>query len=187
MVTGIKSAAVLSPIFPPMDNAIKITTDRNDSKRNRYPAERFADLTYNATRRNTKTSVVKGGLLDRVKKDPAFVAWRKKILAQYRLNPLIKKRREGLKLGGNKFFSLEGDLEQKLAIRGVTINADFTETNGKISVNYSIDDIFDIRTQAGRGDFYNGINGFLEPIWVDFFHGNEDMHVEIKWNETITK
>lgn len=111
----------------------------------------------------------------------------KKILAQYRLNPLPKKRREGLKLGGNKFFSLEGDLELKLAIRGVTINADFAETNGKISVNYSIDDIFDIRTQAGRGDVYNGINGFLEPIWVDFFHGNEDMHVEIKWNETITK
>jgi len=34
---------------------------------------------------------------------------------------------------------------------------------------------------------YNVISGVLEPIWVNVFHGNEDMKVEVRWNETITK
>ena len=55
------------------------------------------------------------------------------------------------------------------------------------TINYNIDDTFDIRQQEGRGMVYNGINGILQPIWVDAFHGNEDMKVEVRWNETIAK
>ena len=74
-----------------------------------------------------------------------------------------------------------------LSIRGAYINADFVESNGTTTINYSIDDTFDIKQQGGRGTVYNVINGVLEPIWVNFFHGNEDMKVEVRWNETITK
>ncbi|TJY62785.1 RHS repeat-associated core domain-containing protein, partial [Sphingobacterium alkalisoli] len=187
LVKGTKSAAVLSPLFQPMDKTLKIFNDWTSQKKDKYPAENFTDLAYNATRRNAQTSVVKGDLLNRVKKDPAFKAWRKQIIAQYKLNPLIKSRVQPFKLGGNKFFSLEGDLELKLSIRGAVINANFVESNGTTTINYSIVDTFDIRQQEGRGGVYNGINGILEPVWVDFFHGNQDMKVEVRWNETITK
>ncbi|MBE9599498.1 hypothetical protein [Pedobacter sp. MC2016-24] len=156
-------------------------------RKDKYSAGNFIDLAYNATRRNTQASVVKGDLINRVKKDPAFQAWRKKIIAQYKMNPLLKKRLDVFKLGGDKFFSLEGDIELRLSIRGAYINADFVESNGTTTINYSIDDTFDIKQQGGRGTAYNVINGVLEPIWVNFFHGNEDMKVEVRWNETITK
>lgn len=187
VIRGYKAVSVMSPLFPQLDRPLKMFTDWTDQKRNKYPAENFTDLAYNATRRNAQTSVVKGDLLNRVKNDPAFKAWRKQIIAQYRLNPLINKISQPLKLGGNKFFSLDGDTELKLSIRGAVINANFVESNGTTTLNYGIDDVFDIRQQGGRGLLYNGINGFLEPIWVDVFHGNEDMKVEVRWNETVTK
>ncbi|MBE9599484.1 hypothetical protein [Pedobacter sp. MC2016-24] len=57
-----------------------------------------------------------------MKKDPAFQAWRKKIIAQYKMNPLLKKRLDLFKLGGDKFFSLEGDL--------VNILQEYNKDNG---------------------------------------------------------
>lgn len=132
--------------------------------------------------------MVKGELLNRVKNNPAFRAWRKQIIALYKLNPVINRTpSKVMKLGGDKFFSFEGDLELKLSIRGAVINANFSESNGLITVNYSIEDTFDIRPTAGRGAIYNGINGMLEPIWVGVFHGNEDMNVEVRWSETIKR
>jgi RHS repeat-associated protein len=187
VIRGYKTLATISPLFPKLDNSLKMFTDWTEQKKDKYPAGNFTDLAYNATRRNAQASVVKGDLLNRVKKDPAFLAWRKQIIAQYKLNPLINKRRQPLKLGGDKFFSMEGDIELRLSIRGAWVNANFVESNGATIINYGIDDTFDIRQQGGRGLIYNGINGVLEPIWVDVFHGNENMNVEVRWNEKITK
>lgn len=68
-------------------------------------------------------------------------------------------------MGGNKFFSLEGDIELKLSIRKVLINANFGESKTR------------------RLGLVN--NGILEQIWVDVFHRNEDMKVEVRWNKMI--
>jgi hypothetical protein len=68
-------------------------------------ARNFEEMVHNATVRRASMTIIKGRLLEKLKKDPAFQAWRKKILAYYKANLLIKKYSETMKLGGHPFFS----------------------------------------------------------------------------------
>jgi hypothetical protein len=148
-------------------------------------AENFDDMAYNAIVNYSSKTIVTGELLNKLKNDPAFQAWRKKILAQYKANPLIKRYAQVIKFGGQKFFSTDGDTESKLSIRNAPVIATFDESNGTITINYQLNDSFDLDYQAGRGAVYNGINGVLKPIWVGILDGRPDMKVEGDWSETL--
>lgn len=146
----------------------------------------FQGLAYNSIVRNSDKSVLEGDLIEKLKKDPAFQTWRKQILKQYKTNPLIKNRKQVIKFGGEKFFSMNGDTELKLSIRNAGVSATFSETNGVVTINYHMEDTLDLDYQRNRGAVYNGVNGFLKPTWI-FIGGNPAMKVQGDWSETIKK
>lgn len=151
-------------------------------------ASNFSDLAYNAIIRHSSKSNLEGNLVEKLKKNPDFKAWRKKILALYKSNPQIKRfQSQAISFGGNDFFSMKGDTELKLAIGHAYINATLVETKGSIVINYSMEDSFDLDYQKGRSDVYNGINGFLKPIWEYKLGGNPSMQIDANWSETIKK
>ncbi|MEO7211169.1 hypothetical protein [Mucilaginibacter sp.] len=149
------------------------------------PASSFDELRDNAIIKYSSKSVITGNLLEKMKKDPAFLAWRNQILAQFRANPLLKRFIGPIKFGGGPFFSTQGDTELKLAIGGSVIIATIENVNSSIIVNYQVIDKFDLDYQKGRSNTYNGINAILKPIWTGVLDGRSDMAVEARWNETI--
>lgn len=150
-------------------------------------AENFYQMAYNAIVTHSSKTVIKGQLLEKLKRDPAFQAWRKQIIALYKVNPQLKRFYKALKMGGEPFFSLNGDQEVKLSVRGAQLSASFHESNGSITIDYQINDTFDLDYQAGRGPVYNGINGTLKPIWMGVLDGRDDMKTQANWNETIER
>ncbi|MDR6944799.1 DUF4097 and DUF4098 domain-containing protein YvlB [Mucilaginibacter pocheonensis] len=72
-------------------------------------------------------------------------------------------------------FSTNGDTEVKLSVRDANLTADFQESNGSITINYQMNDTFDLDYQTGTGTVYNGINGILKPIWIGGLDGKGDM------------
>jgi hypothetical protein len=148
-------------------------------------ANTFEEMAQNAIITYSDKTVLTGNLLDKLKRDPAFQAWRNQIIGLYKINPKFKHYFTVVKFGGKTFFSFEGDTELKLSVRNAGVTADVQESNGSITISYQMNDTFDLDQQAGRGSTYNGINGVLKPIWVFSLGGEPEMNVEANWNETI--
>jgi RHS repeat-associated protein len=53
-------------------------------------ANSFEEMMKNATVRRASKTIVKGELLEKLKKDPALQAWREKVLAKYRADPKLR-------------------------------------------------------------------------------------------------
>ena len=88
---------------------------RNPPKRT-DEARTFSEMYYNAVHLQSRKTIIKGQLREKLRKDPALEAWKKSIIAKYKADPKLTHHFTQLKLGGVPFFSVTVTLKLNSAL-----------------------------------------------------------------------
>lgn len=153
-----------------------------------------------------------GNLLEKIKTDPAMVAFQKKIIAALRADPRFKKLTfvakggEGVQFGRQRWSSpnenwgatdgsnpaLHGETwavggnELTWAVRHA--NVDYTasiKSDGTMVISFHLSDRLDLSAQPGRSEAYNNISSASGFLYHDVVGGNSAMKVNADWQTTV--
>ena len=154
-----------------------------------------------------------GGLLERVKKDPAMVKHQHEIIKLIKTDPRFKKvlfvysntgasvEFGGKRAVGEDWFGLSdknpllhsetlkvGTNPLTWTLRYANIQTDaIIKEDGTIVLTHYISDKLDLRPGPGHTEAYNTFTSVLGPIYHDFFRGNDKMQVRGNWSATINE
>ncbi len=153
-----------------------------------------------------------GDLLNKLKADPAMVAFQKKIIAILKADPrfgklaFVTKGGDGVEFGGQRWSSsnenwgvlnssnpaLHGKTwavagnELTWAVRHAKVDYTATvKTDGTIVISFHLSDRFDLSAQSGRSEAYNNISSAMGFLYHDIVGGNSAMKVNANWETTI--
>jgi len=153
-----------------------------------------------------------GSLLNKIKTDPAMVAFQNKIIAALKTDPrfrklnFITKGGEGKQFGGERWGSKNEDWGaangNNPALHGETwavggneltwavrhAQVDYTATvkaDGTIVVSFHLSDRLDLSAQPGRSEAYNNISATTGFLYHDVVSGNSAMKVNADWQTTV--
>ncbi len=151
-----------------------------------------------------------GEALEKILSDPAFLEFRGKILKkifgspEYGETDFVFTFKGGVKFGGprdpssmlmqfldpgNPEYSetqAVGSNELTWMLREATVSAEVRVTKeGKITISYSLTDVFDLKPQKGRSDEYNVVTAVLGSVWHRVL-GASAPEVYANWTETFT-
>jgi len=150
-----------------------------------------------------------GELLEKIKKDPAMIAFQNKIIKQLRLDPrfanikFIIAGKEVIEFGGKR---APGDMTEQLkdpfnpkyadtwnvagneltwAVRHATVSyTALAKSDGTIVIEYKLNDSLDLTAQGGRSGAYNNVSSALGFLYHDVAGGNSNMKVTADWQTT---
>ncbi|MEO8583509.1 MAG: RHS repeat-associated core domain-containing protein [Flavitalea sp.] len=153
-----------------------------------------------------------GGLLNRIKADPAMVAFQKKIIALLKADPrfknisFVQKGQDGVEFGGKRWSSADenwGALDNSnpllhsetldvatnpltWSLRHASVEYSATvKTDGTTVISYHLSDRLDLSAQPGRSEAYNNISATTGFMYHDVLGGNSGMQVNADWQTTI--
>ena len=151
-----------------------------------------------------------GGLLSKVKTDPALVKWQNQLIKILRSDPRFGKMgfvyKDGrvVGFGGNRAggdnwnkLSLDNPILQSStwqvasneltwAVRNVGVNVEAAvKSDGTIVLNYGFTDTFDLSSQTGRSGAYNFISNITGFMYHDVVGGNSSLQVNANWETTV--
>jgi RHS repeat-associated protein len=153
-----------------------------------------------------------GGLLDKIKADPAMVAFQKKIISIIKSDPRFGKISfkikggGGVEFGGKRWGSANEDWgalnSNNPAFHGETwavagndltwslrhASVEYTatvKTDGTAVVSYHLSDGLDLSAQPGRSEAYNNISSTTGFMYHDILGGNSGMRVNADWQTTV--
>jgi len=154
---------------------------------------------------------LKGGLLQRVKQDPALARFQQQIVNSIKTDPRFrnlkfsKKGRDQVEFGGKRGsgdfedMSLNNPVLKKETwdvaenpLTWATRHADVSYTatvkaDGTIVISYQLHDTLDLSAQNGRSPAYNAISETTGFGYHTLLGGNKDISVDASWQTTITK
>ncbi len=153
-----------------------------------------------------------GGLLDKIKSDPAMVAFQKKIIAFVKSDPRFKKidfklsNRQVVGFGGDRWVSKDEDWgavngnnpafhaetwqvagnELTWALRNATVEYTATvKSDGTAVISYHLSDQLDLSGQNGRSAAYSNISNTTGFFYHNIFGGNSSMQTNADWKTVI--
>ncbi|WP_186462456.1 RHS repeat domain-containing protein [Pedobacter suwonensis] len=146
----------------------------------------------NSSMQRGKTNLT-GGLLEKLKKDPGMVRFRRKLMEKIKNNPGLKKVpfTDLVEFGGkweegNKLSVTTNTLTW--AIRHSWVKADaIIKPDGTIVVQFSTSDTLDLTPQETRSASYNVASFLTGTVYHGLGGGSMDMKVEANWTETIKR
>jgi RHS repeat-associated protein len=153
-----------------------------------------------------------GGLLDKIRKDPAMVDFQNKIIKALKADPRFGKigfkisNQQVVEFGGRRWGSenenwgaldesnpaLHGETwqvagnELTWALRHATVEyTAMVKPDGTSVILYSLSDRLDLSSQIGRSDAYNNISKGTGFLYHSVVGGNSSMQVSAKWQTVI--
>ena len=152
-----------------------------------------------------------GQLLNKLKTDPAMVAFQKKIIAALKADPrfgkltFVTKGGQVIGFGGERWSSqtekwgaLNGSNplahsetwdvagnELTWAVRHAEVDYNASvKGDGTIVISYHLSDQFDLSAQKGRSEAYNTVSAASGFLYHDVAGGNSDLKVSADWQAT---
>jgi RHS repeat-associated protein len=153
-----------------------------------------------------------GGLLDKLKADPAMVRFQKQIVKLLKSDPrfgkvkFVMKDKTVIGFGGDRWTSSDEDWgaldstnpalhgetwgvagnELTWAVRHASVGFEaVAKSDGTIVISYQMNDKFDLSGQSGRSGAYNNVSNVTGFMYHDVTGGNSEMQVSASWDATI--
>ena len=161
----------------------------------------------------SKKIELEGDALEKIKIDPDVINYESSIVLEALANQNFKRKafsfttHKTVQLGGdrargNMWDQLKDPLNPNYSdtwkvamneltwlVRSVTVYSTVqVSSDGKVTMNHSFSDIFDLRPSPGnRSDAYNKVTTILGFLYHDVLGGNDKMRVNASWTTSIQK